>query len=1084
MRHSGVLLRPGVLIAFLCVGSLAANADGGLLCNAKDGVFNTDRRFWFSVPDGDRLVLTVDGAVQYRGGGPESVLLGADEGTERTHKVVASRLAAPPSTEVIESRSYQVLIDKKAPTAPVPIAVPTPSGWKLSFHQEEGSVLGVALDADGYVQWYDDFGQSREISAASISGYAWSSDRSGNTSTPIPFSFSPFSIDIANPAPGTWANRQTLAIESRGTESIRWSIGGADPAGPEGHDYSGPVRIDASGEVHLRIDARAPDGRQIQKELTYTAQGRNDVPGLGTAEAAFKTGTRSVTIPQGYVWDISDTRSEQEPPSGAGVRPQFPGGVETRLRAVAGVDRWVAIVASPEKGDTEVPYRYVFCLCTSDVSGMSQSGSQSLSVEPGSVAVDDDSPSFPFRTYQSGAARVLVPTSARDSVRYRVISAEEAGPWLDTSGPFVIPAQACSVEWVKDGNPGFDGSYTIQTHPFPSSLPKPIGGALAVSVNDVSPSMADELLPLGGGSTDLGERPHPATVSLTVPDGQQFPRYSLALSSDHGRPALVSPVEESDPPRIHRLDLDACDGEDLTWTIALGAEGDPERSVLYVRIDRRAPMPPTLEVPDEGAVLPDAVSVSAVSDEGRSRIEVTARREDGISRHFEKWADEGPLSLGGEQDGLVTYTVRGWTIDDAGNKSAPVSRSFVVDAFTVYVSNLGALQKKLVPAGTRAAPFVDLAEAVAFASRTGRSRVAVAGSASFDKGVSVGEGLSIQGGYDGKWELTGIPSVVEVGSDAGFTVSGCTLDLSSLRFESPSSRGQSFMQGRDCTLNLTRVEHRTVAGSNKVVASGMELSPVPVASPPALMRVSDGSILSLSECTLYASGAPALDISDSKGSLGSTYLVSSGSMANVVRAVDSTLLFSVSRVESEGLGDRAILLDVKGGSLRLESSVVYATGGRSALGLSGKDTKLVVKETMFKSQAKSFAQALDLRGGSLLWDGGGATAEASDAACISLSSLSGAELSGAAFSVRASAIARAIQADATPLSLDSCRLSSSSPASSAEALSGRSIGAWRILGTGFFGFNLILAPQYGWADMDRFNAIFATPAAPNRAALR
>ena len=59
-------------------------------------------------------------------------------------------------------------------------------------------------------------------------------------------------VTIVNPAPGTYANAQSLVVESNDGEEIFYSFSGSDPLS-QGFAYDGPVVLDVTGNVELRL---------------------------------------------------------------------------------------------------------------------------------------------------------------------------------------------------------------------------------------------------------------------------------------------------------------------------------------------------------------------------------------------------------------------------------------------------------------------------------------------------------------------------------------------------------------------------------------------------------------------------------------------------------------------------------------------------------------------------------------------------------------------------------------------------------------------------------------------------------------
>jgi hypothetical protein len=73
---------------------------------------------------------------------------------------------------------------------------------------------------------------------------------------------------IVSPAPGTWANKQPLVLDTSDGAECFYSYSGSDPL-TSGFAYDSPVLIDASGSVTVRIVSMDGDKR-TEDEVTYT----------------------------------------------------------------------------------------------------------------------------------------------------------------------------------------------------------------------------------------------------------------------------------------------------------------------------------------------------------------------------------------------------------------------------------------------------------------------------------------------------------------------------------------------------------------------------------------------------------------------------------------------------------------------------------------------------------------------------------------------------------------------------------------------------------------------------------------------
>lgn len=76
---------------------------------------------------------------------------------------------------------------------------------------------------------------------------------------------------VVNPAPGTYANAQTLVIETRAGEEIFYSFSGSDPL-ISGLAYDGPVLLDVQGNVELRIVSVDIAQNRSERVINYSVE--------------------------------------------------------------------------------------------------------------------------------------------------------------------------------------------------------------------------------------------------------------------------------------------------------------------------------------------------------------------------------------------------------------------------------------------------------------------------------------------------------------------------------------------------------------------------------------------------------------------------------------------------------------------------------------------------------------------------------------------------------------------------------------------------------------------------------------------
>ena len=76
-------------------------------------------------------------------------------------------------------------------------------------------------------------------------------------------------IDILSPSSGEWANRQMLVIDNSSGGDFFYSIDGADPE-TFGFAYDGPVLLDMSGIVNLKVTRISDRGEKESESVTYS----------------------------------------------------------------------------------------------------------------------------------------------------------------------------------------------------------------------------------------------------------------------------------------------------------------------------------------------------------------------------------------------------------------------------------------------------------------------------------------------------------------------------------------------------------------------------------------------------------------------------------------------------------------------------------------------------------------------------------------------------------------------------------------------------------------------------------------------
>ena len=96
-------------------------------------------------------------------------------------------------------------------------------------------------------------------------------------------------VKIINPVKGVWANKQLLVLGLSEGENAYYSLNGSDPR-ESGFAYDGPVMLDVSGDVEVRIASVDASGVSREYRVSYTVapvpfSASYSVSGLGDAVA-------------------------------------------------------------------------------------------------------------------------------------------------------------------------------------------------------------------------------------------------------------------------------------------------------------------------------------------------------------------------------------------------------------------------------------------------------------------------------------------------------------------------------------------------------------------------------------------------------------------------------------------------------------------------------------------------------------------------------------------------------------------------------------------------------------------------------
>ncbi len=705
MRYRHILIALVGLAWLTSVWGTGPDATG-ILTNASEGSFPADQRFWFSVPPGQRLRLVLDDKELYRGPGPGAALLSAPTGGERAYALVVERRSAPPEDTLEETRTYRVVIDRRAPAAPVFGSHRNEAGeWELTVSAPGGDEIEIlaAEGASGPVRRP----QSRTFVAGDEDLYlaAWTVDGAGNYSAPVPFVFEPLRLELENPVSGTWANRQRLVVRSRGARELRWTDDGSDPLAEGAQIYSGPVLVDRTGEVVVRVALQAADGRVEERRVSYTVSAGTADPDSLTvifaeAEAETLRTDTVLTVPPDYLWALGDGR-------------WLNGGVAVTLRPFAFGSRLLPLQLSGARGHQ----RFVFTLLADQAGAPLPATAGGV---PGTVPLDGLAESAADQPQPAilrhGPILLATWPGTDDAIRYR-LGAD--GAWTDLRGPVLISASGGTLQWLTEAS-------AVAGEPFSLTIPPALPGGTETKTGDAVRGHFE---------------------------------YRSRESSWTELDTIVLPTRDD----LARLAPDACDGEDMAWRFV-----DEAGQVLRSwRVDRLAPGEPLLTAPEEDSWVSGTVQIRAQGGAGDADAQALVQAVRAYpSGRSDSLSGSGGLTLDPPAESPVAVVVTAVLVDASGNRGPVLQRTFTVDSDSIYVSSRG----KDGADGSRNRPFATLEEALARAETSGRRVIRVGGGVELRSSADIPPGIRIEGHHTETWQASGALSRISAAPGAGLHV--------------------------------------------------------------------------------------------------------------------------------------------------------------------------------------------------------------------------------------------------------------------------------------------------------------------------
>ncbi|MDR2071602.1 MAG: hypothetical protein LBP81_09340 [Treponema sp.] len=775
-RALGIIL-VGNLLAFSTGGILSAQNRTGILTNARDGIFNAEQRLWFSVPDGEWLRILQDGREAFRGPSPGALVLGVPQGAEQDYEIVVQRISVPPGERIYETRTFHITVDQKPPEPPALTLESGANGLSiLTAKTDEGSRVSALVDVRNTPRYIPDITTMEPLPSASYAAVAWAVDRAGNYSVPLASYLEFPEIQILNPVPGTWVNPQRLVLYGAENKEVFWTDDGSDPFSSGSQQYSGPVLVNSTGEVLLRVGIRYADGRIREESVSYTVHTPQfaSSPGLSSGFyeelRAREEGTIreevSLAVPAGYTWSI-------------GGSPQNPGGTNTVLRPESLIKRLVPFHVSDGTGT----YRFVFAL-----DGTRETAADPLALDRTPREKPREERSLPViavsglvynnigepRLISSGASRVIVwPRNTR--VRYQL---ENNAAWVEGGPPVPVHPAGEILRWMVDRGEEEIGPFFLRIEPVTFTAEREDAYARGRFVYRCL-ARSEQEGPLGIGADD-------AQAWYFASDLMDYTADIASLQA-----------------------IDVCDGEDIEWRF-ITQTGVVQK---HWRKDRLSPLPPVLTAPEEGAWVRGPVTLALTRGRNRDAemaSQITARLWYSTGR-TEVLTGTDSLTLTGTANDIAEVQIEAYLVDASGNRSMPVKRNFVIDPSTIYVSSWGretGASPKGEP-GSRENPYVFLDEALDHAQRERRRLIFLSGYSLIRRNIDITGDIEIDGSFDENWERPGTKAHIEIPQGAAVRIQG-SLNLRNISLERMNGADGIFQvrSGGILTLDDSTVSHK------------------------------------------------------------------------------------------------------------------------------------------------------------------------------------------------------------------------------------------------------------------------------------
>lgn len=505
-------------------------------------------------------------------------------------------------------------------------------------------------------------------------------------------------VTVVNPVPGNFANAQTLVIEANDGEEIFYSFSGTDPLA-SGFAYDGPVLLDVTGNVELRVAVISKNLEQSEIKVSYSVTPfvmQN--PEHSSFLSAFEkeplfeyVAGEKISIPFSLYYGFGENRSLSD----------FERGKEISISRDASTERFIPISFS----DGQKEWRYVIHAAPSQVGMLSRR-------------------EVPFE---------IVDWTRLVFTDPKMIYSIDGSWWYSSRDEVTLDRSVPNTVYFQSADFSHENPVTKIVLP-----PKPVlevnrqyGGALKISAHENS-------------SKENSAQHSSFEFQLTA-----SPLAKTRVVSDGLYPEILLDVFEGD--KIE---------ENVPFDVF--SDGVFQGTLFaFLELNRCAPNIPTIHLSTKNYYSRENVAVSAsaaknlklfvgISDAIEIPLSFEIPNPDTLNFSDPIFVpyDGGEIMLFADTEKILAYKISFYSEDSLGVKSPTLSRSVIVDKYNFYVD---ASSQNSDEDGTPFAPFKDLSQISKIANSNEFSRFCVKGEAQMGSGeVSLASNVEFIGFDDAK----------------------------------------------------------------------------------------------------------------------------------------------------------------------------------------------------------------------------------------------------------------------------------------------------------------------------------------------